>query len=344
MNGKRDKKKIQNSPLVIDGHFDLLMDVQIQRERGRSNVIETDYYPRFVKGGVDVVVASIFVDSTFVPEMALRKALGQISALYEEVADSSDKLMICYNAEDMEMAKAWGKIGFLLSIEGAEPLGNDLSLLRVFYELGVRNLGLVWSRRNAIGDGSHFQPVKEGRISGITEFGVRVIEEAEKLGITIDVSHLNDEGFWDVIALATKPVIASHSNARTLCSTMRNLADDQIVAIAKTNGVIGVNAASMLVGNTDEKSDMDQLINHLDYLVDVAGINHVGIGLDLCDDVMKYVSSEDLASMPRKPFDVIPGHQSLPEFIDKLSRRGYDDEAVKALLGGNFLRIFKGGK
>jgi len=328
--------------LVIDGHFDLLMDVQIQREKGRRKVIETDYYPRFVKGGLNVIIASLFVDNQFLPEMALRKALSQISALYEEVKESPDKLMICYNGEDMQIAKDSGKIGFLLSIEGAEPLGTDLSLLRVFYELGVRNLGLVWSRRNAVGDGSFFHPVKEGRKGGITSFGVQLIEEAEKLGITIDVSHLNDEGFWDVMNICNRPIIASHSNARALCSTMRNLTDEQIKAIAATKGVIGVNAASILVGDKDSDSHIEQLIKHVDYLVDLAGIDHVGIGLDLCNDFMKYVSSDDLAGMPRVPFDVIDGHQQIPQFLEALIKRGYKDQEVNAILGANFQRIFKG--
>lgn len=328
--------------LTIDGHFDLLMDVQIQRERGRTKVIETDYYQRFVQGGVNAIIAAVFVDSSYLPEMGLRKALSQISALYEEVKESPDKLMICYNGEDMELARESGKIGFLLSLEGAEPIGTDLSLLRVFYELGVRNLGLVWSRRNAVADGSFFSPVKEGRKGGITSFGVKVIAEAERLGITIDVSHLNDEGFWDVMEISTKPFIASHSNARSLCSTMRNLTDEQIKAIASKNGVIGVNAASMLVGDDDSSSHLNQLMDHVDHLVEVAGINHVAIGLDLCDDFMKYVSPDDLASMPRKPFDVVSGHQSLPLFFEGLVKRGYTEDMMKAILGENLLRIFKG--
>lgn len=327
--------------LTIDGHFDLLMDVQIQRERGRIKVIETDYYQRFVQGGVNAIIAAVFVDSSYLPEMGLRKALSQISALYEEVKESPDKLMICYNGEDMELARESGKIGFLLSLEGAEPIGTDLSLLRVFYELGVRNLGLVWSRRNAVADGSFFSPVKEGRKGGITSFGVKVIAEAERLGITIDVSHLNDEGFWDVMEISTKPFIASHSNARSLCSTMRNLTDEQIKAIASKNGVIGVNAASMLVGDDDSSSHLNQLMDHVDHLVEVAGINHVAIGLDLCDDFMKYVSPDDLASMPRKPFDVVSGHQSLPLFFEGLVKRGYTEDMMKAILGENLLRIFK---
>lgn len=334
--------KFLNSALIIDGHYDLLMDVQIQREKGRTKVIETDYYPRFIKGGVNVIIASLFIDSGFVPEMALRKALGQVSALYEEVKESPEKLMICYNSEDMEIAKQTNKIGFLLSIEGAEPLGTDLSLLRVFFELGVRNLGLVWSRRNAVGDGSFFSPVREGKKGGITSFGVNVIEEAERLGITIDVSHLNDEGFWDVMAISNKPIIASHSNARSLCSTMRNLTDEQIKAVSSMNGVIGVNAASMLVGDDDSTSNLEHLINHVDHLVEVAGIDHVGLGLDLCDEFMKYISPDVLASMPRKPFDVISGHQSIPLFLEGLFKRGYSENEMKALMGKNFLRIFKG--
>lgn len=330
-----------NAPLIIDGHFDLLMDVQIQREKGRTNVIESDYYLRFIQGGVNVIIAAVFVDTQFLPDMALRKALGQISALYEEVKESPNNLMICYSAADMELAKELRKIGFLLSLEGAEPLGTDLSLLRVFYELGVRNLGLVWSRRNAVGDGSFFFPVREGRKGGITNFGVSVIEEAERLGMMIDVSHLNDEGFWDVLKIAKKPIIASHSNARALCSTMRNLTDDQIRAIASKNGLIGVNANSMLVGEVDTDSNMEQLLNHVDHLVGVAGYQHVGLGLDLCDDFMKYLSPEVIAGMPRVPFDLISGHQAMPHLLEGLIRRGYSDEMLSAIVGTNFLRIFK---
>lgn len=330
-----------NRTLVIDGHFDLLMDVQVQREKGRTKVIEMDYLPRFIEGEVNVVVAALFVDSQFLPEKALSMALQQISALHQEVEESPEKLMICYGADDMELAEKSGKIGFLLSLEGAEPLGKDLSLLRIFYELGVRNLGLVWSRRNEVGDGSYFQPVREGRKGGITSFGVKVIEEAERLGITIDVSHLNDEGFWDVMEIAKKPVIASHSNSRVLCGTMRNLTDEQIKAIASRNGVIGINAVNMLVGDDDASSHIDQLIHHINHIIEVAGIQSISLGLDLCDDFLKYLSQEDLESMPRKPFDVISTHGQLPQFVQQLVNQGYTEAELTALLGGNLFRLFK---
>lgn len=326
--------------LTLDAHFDLLMDVQIQREKGRRKVIESDYLARFKAGGVNVIVAAIFIDDQFVPQMALQKALCQISALYAEVDESPDQLMICYNPDDIKEAHDTGKTGFMLSLEGAEPLGKDITLLRIFYELGVRSLGLVWSRRNETGNGSRFKPIPKGDTGGLTDFGLKIIREAERLGITIDVSHLNDEGFLDVLEVSTQPIIASHSNSRTLCSVSRNLTNEQINAIASKKGVIGVNAVSIMVADNDTESTVEKLADHIDYLVRLAGIQHVGIGLDLCDDFRKYVSTDDLKRMPRKPFDVIKGHQNLSGLIEELKKRSYMPDELDLLTGQNFLRVF----
>ncbi|GGH81809.1 membrane dipeptidase [Pullulanibacillus pueri] len=333
---------LHNESLIIDGHFDILMDVEIQRAKGRRKVIETDYVNDFKDGGINLIVASLFIDSEFLPEMGTRKALAQVTALYEEVDESSDLIMICKNYEDILKAKRENKIGFLLSLEGVEPIGNDLRLLRIFYELGVRIVGLVWSRRNYAADGSHFSPVKEGKKGGLSEFGVQLIEAAEALGMFIDVSHLNDEGFWDVMAFAKKPVIASHSNARAVTQTMRNLTDDQIKAIAKKGGVIGMNAANMFVADKPEDGDIEHLIDHLDHIVQLVGVEHVGIGLDLCDAFMKYISPDELARMKEKPFDVVKGHKEMKKVTRVLIQRGYSDEDIALILGKNYLRVYKG--
>ncbi|MET3288836.1 UNVERIFIED_CONTAM: membrane dipeptidase [Brevibacillus sp. OAP136] len=327
--------------LIIDGHFDLLMDVSIQRERGKRKVIETDFLPDFQAGGVGAVVAALFVDSSFLPEMGLRKALQQVSALHAEAAESPDKIMVCKNVDDLLTAQQAGKVGFVLSLEGAEPLYNDLSMLRIFYELGIRFLGLTWSRRNFVGDGSHFTPVREGRPSGITDFGVQLIEAAEELGIIIDVSHLNDEGFWDVVAFAKKPIIASHSNCRSLVPSMRNLTDEQIKAIAATGGVIGMNAVNFFVSEQDETADVEHLVNHIDHIAKLVGVEHVGLGLDITDEFMKYVSAESIATMPRKPFDVVKRHASVPEIVRVLEKRGYREAAIEQIMGENFLRLYR---
>ncbi|CAH0343944.1 hypothetical protein BCI9360_00171 [Bacillus sp. CECT 9360] len=182
--------------------------------------------------------------------------------------------------------------------------------------------------------------MSKGTTGGITHFGVQLIEEAEKLGMIIDVSHLNDEGFWNVVEIAKKPIIASHSNSRLLADTMRNLTDEQIKAIASKGGVVGINAVSIIVAMEDENSDLEHYLNHIDHMVDLVGIDHVGIGLDLCNDFFKYMSPDDLVSMPRKPFDVIDGHQNLPRLIEGLIKRGYKDQELEKILGGNLLRIF----
>ncbi|KQL49725.1 membrane dipeptidase [Brevibacillus choshinensis] len=327
--------------LIIDGHFDLLMDVAIQREQGKKKVIETHYLPDFQAGGIGAVICAIFVDSSFLPEMGLRKALQQISSLHAEAAESPDKIMVCKSVDDLLTAQSTGKQGFVLSLEGAEPLYNDLSMLRIFYELGVRFLGLTWSRRNFVGDGSHFSSVREGRPGGITDFGVQLIEAAEEMGIIIDVSHINDEGFWDVMSFVKKPVIASHSNCRALASSMRNLTDEQIKAIAGTGGVVGMNAVSFFVSETDEEADVEHLVDHIDHIVKLAGVEHVGLGLDITDEFMKYVSPDSIASMPRKPFDIVKRHSSVPQIIHVLEKRGYTDRAIELIMGHNFLHLYR---
>ena len=326
---------------VIDAHFDLLFDVVRQRQYGRRKVIETDYLPGFIEGGLNIVVSSIYLDDDSLPEMALRKALDQVSALYAEIDESPDKIMLCKSYADIMKAIKESKIGIMLSFEGVEPLYNDLNLLRIFYELGVRIVGLVWSRRNYAADGCHFSKVREGTRGGVTDFGVQLIEAAEALGMFIDVSHLNDEGFWDVIKIAKKPVIASHSNCRVLAGTMRNLTDEQIKALASKGGVIGINVASKFTADNDKNADIEHLVNHVDHIVKLVGIEHVGFGFDFCDQLSKYMHTKQLKGTSLKSFDVFKGHKENKYFLAEIVKRGYKHEEIKLILGGNFLRVYR---
>ena len=163
---------------IIDGHYDILMDVVARRKKGERQVIRRRYYPAFQKGGVTGIVASIFVDSQYLPYGALSVAMEQISALHCEIEETPDLLMLCTSADDFLRAAETGRIGFLLSFEGAEPVSSCL-LLHGFYAAGVRGLGLAWSRRNAAADGCDFSgSLKKG---GLTEFGRELVKEAEDL-------------------------------------------------------------------------------------------------------------------------------------------------------------------
>jgi len=332
---------LKENSFIVDAHLDLLFDVEIQRQYGEKKVIENQYLPGLKAGGVNLVVSSIYIDDMFIPEMALRKALNQISALHEEIQESGDKFALCKSyKEAMDTIRA-GKLAIMLSFEGVEPLYDDISLLRIFYELGVRLVGLTWNRRNYAAQGCGFTKKREGRYGGLSDFGVKVVEKAEELGMIIDVSHLNEEGFKDVIEISQKPIIASHSNSRRHSNTIRNLTDEQIKAIAAKDGVIGLNACSILVSDTDEEGNVEQLVNHLDYIVDLVGIDYVGIGFDFCDQLFKYSSPGVLNTLPRRAFDIFKGHQEMDIFIEELIKRGYDNEDIKKILGENLLRVFK---
>jgi membrane dipeptidase len=322
---------------VVDGHFDLTYEVTHRRERGERQVVASCFLPDLRRGGVDLVVSAIFIQDYFLPEMGLRRALDQISDLNSECKESPGNFRLCRTVAEAIAAKKAGELALFLSLEGADPLQNDLRLLPIFYQLGVRGLGLVWSRRNYAGDGCFFDARREGRKGGLTPFGLDLVEAAEEIGMFLDVSHLNDEGFWDVMEVATKPLIASHSNCRALCSTMRNLTDAQILAIARKKGVVGCNAVDRFLNHSaSPAASVADMVRHIDHIVELAGIGHVGIGLDLCDGFRDHLQLEP--ALVTK--DVIKTHAALDELIEALMIRGYSDQHIRAIAGGNLIRLF----
>ncbi len=329
-------RELLRETFVVDGHFDLTYEVTNRRERGERQVVASSFLPDLRRGGVDLVVSAIFIQDYFLPEMGLRRALDQISDLITECKESPGNFRLCRTVTEARAAKKAGELALFLSLEGADPLQNDLRLLPIFYQLGVRGLGLVWSRRNYAGDGCFFDTRREGRKGGLTPFGVDLVEAAEAIGMFLDVSHLNDEGFRDVMEVATKPLIASHSNCRALCPTMRNLTDEQILAIARKGGVVGCNAVDRFLNNNASPASVADIVRHIDHIVGLAGIDHVGIGLDLCDGFRDHLQLEP--ALVTK--DVIKTHAALEELIEALMIRGYSDQHIRAIAGGNLIRLF----
>ncbi|WP_205601373.1 membrane dipeptidase [Virgibacillus sp. YIM 98842] len=329
--------EIHEQAITIDAHFDLLFDVAAQRALGRTKVIETDHLPEFIKGGWNVIVSSIYLEDADLPENALRKALHQVSCLYTELEESADKLMLCKDTTDILQAKASGKVGIMLSFEGVEPLGTDISLLRVFYELGVRFVGLTWSRRNAAGDGCTFKFSDRQMTGGLSDFGLEVLREAEKLGMIMDVTHINDEGFEDIMAHSNQPVIASHSNARAVSNTPRNLTDAQLQALADSGGVAGINAVSIIASVESDKPDVNTLADHIGHMAGIVGVEHIGLGLDLCDLFTKYKPD----GVVREAFDIVDKHGSLGRLTFALLERGFAKEDIIKIYGRNFMKVYE---
>lgn len=326
-------------PITIDAHSDILNDIHPRRLLGEKAVLEKFWVPKMRMGRIDIRVVAIYTEPPLLPELALRRGLDLVASLYEDIAESPSTVL-CRTYGDVLKAKEAEKIGLILGMEGAEPLGTDIQLLRVFYELGLRVLGLTHALRTYLADGAFFSARKAGQLGGLTDVGAMFLEEAENLGIVVDVSHLNDPSFWDVIKFARAPVIASHSNCRALCDHLRNLTDDQIKAVADGGGVVGVNACSAFVN----PPDLEHLVDHIDHLVKVGGIEHAGLGPDFADYLLAYMTEVDKASLPLDgvmPVRGLPGDEAFPKFAEELARRGYKPADIDLIMGENFGRVFK---
>ncbi|MBZ4656365.1 MAG: Membrane dipeptidase, partial [Thermoanaerobacter sp.] len=260
--------------MFVDFHCDTLyrlVDKKIDfAERSKEGHVDLQ---RMKEGKVHLQVFAVFVDPKQMRKNAATMALKMIDKMHEVIEETKEFRLIL-KGEDIDKAKEEEKIGALLSIEGGEALEGEISLLRMFYKLGVRALTLTWSLRNDLGDG--VDSVKE---AGLTSFGREVVKEMNRLGMIVDVSHLNEKGIWDVVELSEKPIIASHSNAKTLCSHRRNLTDKQIKAIAQKGGVIGINFAPQFLRD-EGQATLEDVLNHIDYICELVGEDYIGFGSD----------------------------------------------------------------
>ena len=325
---------------IIDLHFDLPMD--LYEKRGRKNVLETEFLPELETGNVAVVGVAIYIEDRYMPEMSLRVALDQISRLYAE-AEESRRFVICKSYQGILDARRARKIALLITMEGAEPLGTDLELLRVFYELGVRAIGLTHARRNAAGDGGVFASTGSSG-DGLTAFGRDVIRQCEALGVIVDLAHISPAGFDDILAITTKPPIVSHTNARKYYDIERNISDEQIKLIGGRGGVIGVN--SVLVSPKEEESTLDRYIDHIAHITSLIGIDGVGIGFDFFDFIYRQwpeAAQKELAAKFTTPHFIpnLRNHSHAGNLTRRLIERGFSDDDIEKILRGNWMRIFE---
>ena len=325
---------------VVDFHFDLLID--LYEKRDRPGVLVSHFLPEFEAGDVGVLGVAIYVEDRYLPEMGLRVALDQVTRLYTEV-EQTNRFAICKTFAEIEQARAANKIALVITMEGVEPLGEDLNLLRAFYELGLRSVGLTHARRNAAGSGGIFKPSGSPR-DGLTNFGRDVVRECERLGILIDLAHINPKGFEDIIDLTNKPLIVSHTNVRKFYDIERNISDEQITIIGKRGGVIGVNA--ILVSSSAETSTLDRYVDHIEHVIGLIGIDGVGIGFDFCEYLFQQLPKNvrtELAAKLTTPHFIpdLTNHSHARNLTRKLVERGFSDQEIEKILRGNWMRILK---
>src|ERR1700730_5069827 len=324
---------------LVDLHYDLLMD--LYEKRDRANVLTKEFLPEFEAGDIGVLGAAIYIEDRYLPEMALRVALGQIARLYAEV-EMSDRFAICKSCQEILDARAAGKIALLITMEGVEPLGTDLNLLRVFFELGVRSIGLTHVRRNAAGSGGAFAASGSSR-DGLTSFGRDLVQACEALGIIVDLAHINPAGFEEIFARTTRPLVVSHTNARRYHDIERNISDEQIRMVGERRGVIGIHA--VLVSPRLEEATLDRYVDHIEHVAGLIGIDCVGIGFDFFEFLYRQWSEseqQEVAAKFTRPHFIpdLTNHSQARNLTRKLIDRGFSGEHIEKILFGNWMRIF----
>lgn len=308
--------------LVVDAHCDTITVLANQnRDLGsRSSLGHLDI-PRLQAGGVNTQFFAIFVGPEHYNK-PVEYTYGMINYYFEEINKNKHRIQSAANWLELEKTLKDKKIGAVLTIEGGEALGGKIEQLYKYYQLGVRGLTLTWNGRNEIGDG-----VGMGKLAtGLTAFGREVISCMSQLGMVIDISHLSESSFWDVMEETSIPVAASHSNCLTVCAHPRNLSDKQIEAIAQRGGVVGITFVPQFIDS--QSPSIDRLIDHIDHLYNVGGINCIGVGSDF----------DGIDSIPTGLHDA---SVAVPNLEVKLSDRGYSTGEIEKILGLNWLQYFK---
>lgn len=364
--------KLHREAIVVDTHDDVTSAIlEDGFDLGKPDGKTATDLPKMRAGGIGAEFFSIYVDPRFYLHPTApccgpaRRALEMIDATDQQIERHPQDLVFAGSVEDIRRAKRDGKIAILMGIEGGYAIENSLGALRDFYRLGVRYMGLVHSVTGDWADSAGVGATPpEPKFHGLSAFGEDVVREMQRIGMLVDVSHSSDETLEDVLRVAKAPIIASHSSARALCDSPRNLSDDQLRAIAANGGVVMVNffaayidpkfrdaartvyrehAAELAAAEKDgtHTAKMNEtyrkldegiphppitvLIDHIEHIAKVAGVDHVGLGSDF----------DGVSALPVG----LEGMDGLPKITLELLRRGWSDDDVKKVLGENFLRV-----
>ena len=367
--------QVYRAAYVIDTHNDLpskMADDSVNPDvRHPADMKVQSDLPRFMESGITAVFLSDFVNATYAlqkPDASYARAVQLADSIHSFANRNPKQLIFATTAADVERAKKEGKVAILIGVEGGHAIEGSLDKLRDLYKRGMRYMTLTWNNGNSwAGSNAGLNGTSKG---GLTPFGIQVIHEMNRLGIFVDISHVSDSTFWDAVKASSKPVIASHSSARALSPHRRNMTDDMLRAVAKNGGVVNVNfypgfidsayqnatnratdpiwawrdsmvkqggdsVALTAEANKRAQAALDAvprpalsvLLDHFDHIAKVAGVDHVGIGSDF----------DGIEVTPQQMEDVT----MLPRIAQGLLDRGYGDEAVKKILGGNMLRVMK---
>jgi len=300
-----------------------------------------DYLEKMRQAGVTAVHTSIAGEES---SPNFYNVFERIASWYQGLKKYSDIIMPVNTTKDIEIAKKLNKIGMILGFQTTRPIENNVDFLDIFSRLGIRIMQLTYQRRCWVGDGCG-----ERTDAGLSRFGIEVVKRMNELGILIDVSHSGDKTTMEAIEFSEKPIAFTHSNPRALCNVVRNKTDEQLKALANKGGVIGLTVFSTFV-KRDGSATLDDFLDMIDYVVNLVGIDHVGLGFDFFPFMTRQALDKWKADNPEVGAGVdfdrkyVKGADSIlffPEVTKGLVRRGYSEDKVKKILGGNILNLLK---
>ena len=356
-------RRLAAEAIGIDSHIDTVQRLLVMGEDlgKRWDVGHVDI-PRLREGGTHAPFFALWVPVYFPGAEAVRRTLDLRDAMQSMLDAHPDEMELATTAADIRRIVKAQKIAVFLTIEGGHTIDDDLRVLRMYYQLGIRSMTLTHSRNNNWADSAMDKPLH----NGLTDFGKEVVKEMNRLGMLVDVSHVSDKTFFDTLAVTTKPVIVSHSSMRALSDVPRNVSDEMLWALARNGGVVGISFGEGFVNPNDAEAlesaiktettaplltgralddyaaedvrtlfghrvkvaaTVEDVANHIDHAVKVAGIDHVGIGSDF-----------DGISGPPNGLDDV---SKMPALIEVLLERGYTERDVKKILGENYLRVIR---
>ncbi len=309
---------------LIDGHCDTVRLFEHKKniyDFRRKNGIGHLDLPRLKEAGVMMQIFALYIEEEYKPVGSLKRSLALLDLLRRNFDCCRNSIKVINNQADLAALEGENRVGALISIEGGEALEGEAATLRMLFQLGIRGLGLTWNQENQLATG-----VGNGvGGKGLTGLGRKVVREMNRLGMIVDLAHINERGFYDAITLSSNPVIVSHANARSLCDHPRNLSDEQLKELAAVGGMIGLSYCPDFVD--EKKATVDRLLDHFVHVAEVAGVDHLGLGSDF-DGIEK----------------VIPGLEevtNVPALVEKLGGRGFSPDEIEKITAYNFLRVLK---
>ncbi len=311
---------------VLDTHCDTPSEIlNSARNLSLDNINVHVDLPKIKRGGVDAAFFALYIPVNFdsEPDKAYEYALQMYDKLALSIDENSDLAAFASSKDQALKNKKEGKFSVFLGLENASPLGESLERLNFFHELGIRYITLCHTGNNLVCD-SCASDLK--RWNGLSPFGRELVGQMNSLGMLIDVSHISDDAFYDVIEYSSKPVVATHSCCRALAEHPRNMSDDMIKALAAAGGVIHINFYPLFLDGTLENiSSYQRIVDHIDHVVNLVGIDHVGLGSDFDGIEVTPVGLEDISMFPK--------------IFHELSSRGYSKEDISKIASENLFRI-----